>query len=94
MLIEKSSVSTARIEVQQHFCDTCSIFIKRELQEIEEVKNIRLYPKDSLIIFNFANAYKLSVALNTLSEIGYCEKGEFVNNQRFKNGYCGCKREF
>ncbi|WP_299120074.1 hypothetical protein [uncultured Winogradskyella sp.] len=79
----------ARIEVQQRFCNNCSAYIKNELQEIDEVNNVRLYPKESLITFNFTNAYKLSTALNILSEIGYYERGERVTSNKFRLA-CSC----
>lgn len=82
-------IATAKIEVQQSFCNNCSVCIKKELQIIEDVKNIRLYPKESLITFNFIKADKLSAVLNTLSKLGYPEKGERVNNV-FQKSLCGC----
>lgn len=82
-------IATARIEVQQHFCKNCSVFIKKELQMIEDVKNIRLYPKDSLITFSFLKADKLSAALNTLSRLGYPEKGERIDEALSKS-LCRC----
>ncbi|SHG75553.1 hypothetical protein [Winogradskyella jejuensis] len=81
--------STARIEVQQSFCKNCSDCIKKELQVIEDVNNVRLYPKDSLITFNFFKADRLSAALNVLSRLGYPEKGERVDNSVFKT-LCRC----
>jgi len=82
--------ATARIEVQQQFCNNCSVCIKKELQGIEEVENIRLYPKDSLITFNFAKANKLSMALNILSKMGYPEKGERIQENQFLKSICKC----
>ena len=70
--------STARIEVQGHFCKGCSRRIKKKLQLVNDINNIRFYPKESLITFNFLKANKLSIALNVLSEMGYPEKGERV----------------
>lgn len=81
--------STARIEVQQGFCRNCSSCIKKELQVIENVKNVRLYPKDSLITFNFLNAEKLSAALNVLSNLGYPEKGDRISNECLSS-LCRC----
>ncbi|WP_340200060.1 hypothetical protein [Ascidiimonas sp. W6] len=82
--------STARIEVGQRFCDNCSISIKKKLQVIEDIKNVQLYPKESLITFNFIKANKLSIALNVLSEIGYPEKGERINIPQFLKSACRC----
>ncbi|MBC2844397.1 cation transporter [Winogradskyella flava] len=91
MNLKEQIISNARIEVQQSFCDFCSIDIKKALQEIEAIKNIRLYPKDSIVTFNFTSPHKLSTALNTLSAIGYCEKGEVVDNKNVDIRYCNCK---
>lgn len=82
-------IATARIEVQQSFCKNCSAYIKQELQIIEDIKNVRLYPKDSLITFNFLKADKLSSVLNTLSKLGYSEKGERVELEVSKS-LCNC----
>ncbi len=81
MWFVENKTTFARIEVQQRFCETCAFLIKKELQEIDDVKHIKLYPKDSLITFSFTSANKLSSALNTLSEIGYYEKGELHDNK-------------
>lgn len=82
--------STAKIEIQQRFCDNCSVCIKKELQEISDINNVRLYPKESLITFNFIKANKLSMALNTLSEIGYYEKGDKINECKLPKSACAC----
>ena len=83
-------VYTARIEVQDSFCDGCSKGIKKELQRINEVKNIHLYPKDALITFNFMKANHLSMVLNLLSEIGYPEKGERNPQKITSSRPCNC----
>lgn len=83
-------VYTARIEVQDSFCDVCSIGIKKELQEINDVKNIHLYPKESLITFNFLRVNNLSTVLNVLTEIGYPEKGERLHEREFIKRICDC----
>ena len=89
MLKEKSiSSSIAKIEVQQIFCNNCSVSIKKELQKIKDLNNIMLYPKRSLITFNFIKANNLSTVLNTLSEIGYSEKGEQINTEQYLNSTC------
>jgi len=89
MLAGKNVAITARIEVQQRFCDGCSVCIKNELQEIDDINNVRLYPKESLITFNFTKAYKLSTVLNRLSEIGYYEVGETASKQQLLE-ICSC----
>jgi len=88
-LIEKIKTTVARIEVQPCFCNVCCGFIKREIQEIDEVNNVRFYPKESLITFNFTNAHKLSTVLNILSENGYYERGEQVVNAKLHSA-CVC----
>lgn len=80
----------ARIEVEQRFCKGCSVCIKNELQKIDEINNVRLYPKESLITFNFIKANKLSSALNILSEIGYSEKGEHLHKRQVNKQACNC----
>lgn len=80
----------ARLEVQQRFCENCSSCIKKELQRIDTVNNIRLFPKDSLIVFNFKKAIDLSNVLNTLSDIGYPEKIGGANKESHLNTYCKC----
>ncbi len=92
MLLEKNKATIARIKVQQRFCDLCSANIKKELQDIDDVNNVRLYPKQSLIIFNFTKAYKLFTALNILSEIGYYEIGERINRPKMPE-VCNCQIE-
>lgn len=90
-------MTIARIEVQKRFCDNCSVNIRKALQEIDEFNTIRLYPKESLITFNFIRANKLSTALNILTKIGYPEKGEQINNEQFSGSVCFCffkPREF
>jgi hypothetical protein len=81
---------TARIEVQNPFCQGCLVGIKNKLQCIDEVNNISLYPKNSLVIFNYMKATKLSEVLNVLSEIGYPEKGERESELQFPEDICSC----
>ncbi len=90
MLEERLATSMARIKVEHPFCNNCSVCIKKELQEIEAITNIRLYPKESLVTFNFIKADKLSTALNILSDIGYPEKGERLFKEQFSNSVCRC----
>lgn len=90
MLEEIHTASIARIQVEHPFCNNCSVCIKKELQDIEAITNVRLYPKESLVTFNFMKADKLSTALNILTDIGYPEKGERLINERFVKTVCGC----
>ncbi|GMN09033.1 hypothetical protein MTsPCn9_05110 [Croceitalea sp. MTPC9] len=68
----------ARIQVQNRFCTRCKNLIEAKLSEINHVSNIRLYAKESLVVFNFFRANELSDVLNVLSEIGYPEIGERI----------------
>lgn len=90
MLVKINQDSLARIPVQQIFCEDCSVCIKKGLQEIKGITNIRLYPKESLVCFNFMTANTLSQALNILSDIGYTEKGDKSFTELFSNSNCGC----
>lgn len=90
MLAIRNTAFMARIEVQQAFCAACSVGIERELRNIDELENVRLYPKDTLITFNFFRANKLSEALNALSEIGYTEKGEKIIKTQLPSINCNC----
>ena len=90
MLKEVITTSMAKIQVEQHFCKNCSIGIEKELQDIETITNIRFYPKELLVTFNFVKADKLSTALNVLSDIGYPEKGEKLFKKQFSNSVCCC----
>lgn len=83
-------IYTARIEVEDSFCDSCSTCIKNGLQEIKEIKNINLYPKESLITFNFMKVNNLSTVLNVLTDMGYREKGERYSKQACSKLVCDC----
>ena len=88
-LLQETS-STARIEVQRPFCKTCSSCIHRELQKIEHIDNIKLYPKDSIIAFNFTSVNQVSTVRNLLSDIGYYEKGDCINHRVLSINTCRC----
>ena len=83
-------MSLARIPIQQVFCDHCSDCIKAELQKINGISNVRLYPLESLVCFNFMTANTLSTALNSLWDIGYTEKGDTSRYEQFSKSSCGC----
>lgn len=90
-MIETSNIpTTARVEVAEQFCDSCSPCIKKELQRVKGIDYVRLYPKDALIVFNFIYALDLSNALNILSEIGYPEKGDRSNQEKLYRMKCQC----
>lgn len=90
MLVERNLRSLARIPIQQNFCENCSVRIKKGLKEINGITNIRLYPEESLVCFNFMSANTLSIALNILYDIGYTEKGDKSFIERLSNSNCGC----
>lgn len=81
--------SLARIPVQNTFCKSCIAPIKKKLQEIERIKNIALYPSDSLVVFNFDSANQVSEVLNTLTDLGYPPEGERTNNNDVTS-MCNC----
>lgn len=80
----------AKIEVQNSFCTRCSVKIKIELLKIENITNVYLYPFDSLVVFNFVRANELSTALNTLTALGYPQKGERINMKNYVHPWCKC----
>ncbi|MGB3606917.1 MAG: hypothetical protein WA775_00880 [Psychroserpens sp.] len=75
-VLKENSPTIARIQVQQGFCHFCSKIIEKELRGIDAINNVRLYPKEALITFNFKKADRLSTALNMLSDLGFPEKGD------------------
>ncbi|MFS4446888.1 hypothetical protein [Maribacter sp. 2307UL18-2] len=68
----------AKIPVQRSFCDGCSTKIGQELLKIANITNVRLYPTDALVIFNFKRANEVSDALNTLTALGFPPQGEKI----------------
>jgi len=81
----------ARIPVQNKFCTTCKNTILNKLKEIQHISNVRLYEKESLVVFNFFRANELSNVLNVLTEIGHPEVGERLNDSyRVELKLCKC----
>lgn len=80
----------ARIHVQNNFCESCKSSIQGKLTKIRDVSNVRLYPKESLVVFNFFKANELSDVLNALTEMGYPEKGERINQDIIESKMCLC----
>lgn len=66
-------VSFAKLVVQPDLSEGCSATIKNTLQNIHQLQNIRIFPKDNLITFHFRSVNSLSTALNALTDIGYDE---------------------
>lgn len=83
--------NVAKIEVQRSFCTRCQLRIKEELQKIEDIANVNLYPEYAMIVFSFFRANELAIALNKLTEMGYPEVGETPTpSQYHKNFNCSC----
>ncbi len=81
----------ARIQVQNNFCHECKRGIQTKLTEIQDVSNVRLYPEESLVVFNFIKANELSNVLNALTEMGYPETGERIAHDTLvKSKMCLC----
>lgn len=80
----------AKIEVQNSFCTRCSGRIKIELLKIENITNVYCYPFDSLVVFNFVKANELSMALNTLTALGYPPKGDRIDIENYVGPWCTC----
>ena len=58
--------------------------------EAKNIKNVYLYPNDSLVVFNFNTASQLSQVLNTLTDLGYPEKGDSLTSNKYNTPYCTC----
>lgn len=87
----KMKAQIARIPVQNKFCTKCKNSILHKLKEIQDISNVRLYEKESLVVFNFFRANELSNVLNALTEIGYPEVGERLNDSyRMELKLCQC----
>jgi hypothetical protein len=80
----------ARIEVQNSFCIRCAGSIRQELQKIEDIANINLYPDNAMVVFSFFRARELANALNILTELGYPEIGEAPLVGRKVSRACTC----
>lgn len=81
----------AQIPVQNSFCQRCSHTIKSELLKVNDISNVYLYPKDSLVVFNFVKANELSDALNILMSLGYPPKGDKVDKKNCRPPLCCCQ---
>ena len=84
--------NVAHIELQKSFCQNCSHKIRHELQKIEDIANIVLYPDSAIVVFSFFRANELSKALNVLTELGYPEIGEDPLTGHFNSPIaCDCQ---
>ncbi|TBN04412.1 heavy-metal-associated domain-containing protein [Hyunsoonleella flava] len=84
------TTSLARIVVQNPFCTNCSVSIKKKIMEIEQVQNVRLFPEDALVVFNFNRANQISEVLNTLMNLGYPPEGDRITQTYTNKPLCGC----
>ncbi len=84
------TTSLARIVVQNTFCTNCIVPIKNKIMEVEHVKNVKLFPEDALVVFNFNRANQISEVLNTLTALGYPPKGDRVSQQYVNKTLCKC----
>ncbi len=83
--------NVAKIEVQKSFCKRCQLKIKEELQKIEDIANVNLYPEYTMIVFSFFRANELALALNKLTEMGYPEVGEIPSPTHYsRRPICNC----
>ena len=81
-------IQKAKFEVARSFCDSCSKHIANRLQDIDGIKNVRLYPLERVVSFHFNKPFDLSNALNELTTMGYPEKGEIIKG--FETGSFKC----
>lgn len=68
----------AKISVQRSFCEGCSRIIGQELVKIANITNVRLYPTEALVLFNFIKANEVADALNALTALGFPPKGDRI----------------
>ncbi|WP_136468804.1 hypothetical protein [Flagellimonas onchidii] len=84
--------SLARIHVQQSFCIYCAERIEKELLCVDDISNVYTYPVESLVVFQFARANELSMALNKLMELGYPPKGDVIKEENYVPPLCSCEK--
>ncbi len=84
------TTSLARVIVQNPFCSNCITPIKKKIMEVDEVKNVRLFPSDSLVVFNFNRAHQISEVLNTLMALGYPPEGDQISSCNATKPLCSC----
>lgn len=73
-------IQRARFEVARSFCEGCANHISCRLQKIQGIKNVKLYPLETMVSFHFNRPNDLSNALNELTQMGYPEKGERISS--------------
>ncbi|MDJ0645457.1 MAG: hypothetical protein QNJ57_05665 [Flavobacteriaceae bacterium] len=83
--------SLARIFVQNPFCTDCITPIKKRIMNVQNIRNVALYPSDSLVVFNFNKVNQVSEVLNTLMALGHPQKGDHITDETFVPPLCKCK---
>ena len=82
--------SLARIFVKNTFCMHCMHPIKKKVREVNNVKNVALYPSKSLVVFSFNSPNQVSEVLNTLMTLGYPPEPDFVSTENVVRPFCRC----
>lgn len=86
----KTTTNLARIFVQNRFCSDCITPIKQKILEVKQVKNVMLFPRDSLVVFNFNRANQISEVLNTLVALGYPPEEDAIASASYVKPLCEC----
>lgn len=84
------TTSLARVIVQNPFCSNCIAPVKKKIMEVKDVKNVRLFPANSLVVFNFNRAHQISEVLNTLVALGYPPEGDQILEGNSILPKCSC----
>ena len=80
----------ARIFVKNTFCINCVNPIKKKIGEVNNIKNVALYPSESLVVFNFNSANQVSEVLNTLMTLGYPPEVDCITTMNLATPLCTC----
>ena len=81
--------SLARVFVQTPFCKGCISALEAKVLAVNNIKHVRFFLKDSLVVFNFNKANQVSEVMNTLSASGYPPIGDVINDFEI-NSKCNC----
>jgi len=82
--------SLARIFVQNPFCKGCISSLEKKVLQVDNVKHVRFFMKDSLIVFNFNRVNQVSEVMNILLTAGHPPQGDIVSNDFKINSHCNC----
>jgi len=80
----------ARIYVEGSFCLNCLPTIKAELLKIDDISNVYMKPRRSLVVFSFVKANEISTAMNLLTSLGYPPKGDRIDKSQIFKSLCSC----